>query len=383
MDSFTQLDIDKNRIRYKTHHSSYSSFVDHLDFIVSVAECDDITGQLKIMFTPLETLTNKLTYQKREVLQVQEGERALIGKNQFEIRFNIYESLQFIVTTAPKHGTLCRYDEVAVQVIPIVEFSLEQLFRNDIYYCHDDTESTEDAFDLLILSSEETDMQFVSDIDVRIKLNNDNPPYRTVERIFHVVRGGFRTLNPDVLQYMDADVNTNRSDIHFIHVSCTNGVFTKSGIHIDSFSQDDINNRRIMFQHSGPDVGTASYIVTDRQHEVTGILEIHASDPFVSMLPTNASIVQEGKFVILRNKDFVVETNLDMKLDEIYYEVIKPPSYGILMYLGRHRTSNDSSASVQYKASNLTSLTNFTHLDIERDRLVYWNTEIASMDKMR
>ncbi|XP_046806667.1 chondroitin sulfate proteoglycan 4 [Lucilia cuprina] len=384
MDSFTQLDIDKNRIRYKTHHNSYSSFSDYLEFIVSVAECDDVVGQLKIMFTPLEELTSKMSYQTPEILHVQEGDRALITKNHFEIRFNIYESLQFLVTNKPEHGTLCRYDERDMKLLTITEFTLEQLFLNEIYYCHDDTESTDDSFDLLILSSDDTDLQYVSNIEVRIKLNNDNPPYRTMERIFHVMRGGIRTLNTEVLQYLDADVNTNNSDIHYIHISCTNGAFYKSGHFVDSFTQDDIANRRIMFQHSGADVGTASFIVTDRQHEVNGLLEIHASDAFVSMLPTNATIVQEGKFVILRNKDFILETNLDMKLDEIYYEVTKP-AYGIVKYLGRPRATEDgsSSSSLHYKSSNLTSLNNFTHLDIERDRLVYWNTEPATMDKVR
>ncbi|XP_005179735.2 chondroitin sulfate proteoglycan 4 [Musca domestica] len=386
MDSFTQLDIDKNRIRYKTHHSSYSSFRDYLEFVVSVAECDDVVGKVAISFTPRDDLVNKLVYQTREILKVQEGERALITKNHFEIRFNIYESLRFVVTHKPKFGSLCRYDEHDRKVTFVSEFSLEQLFLNEIYYCHDDSESTEDSFDLLLLSSEETDLQFVSRIDVRISLNNDNAPYRTLDRIFHVMRGGIRTLNTDVLQYLDADVDTNSSNIHYLHISCNNGAFYKSGHYVDSFTQDDIANRRIMFQHTGADVGTASFIVSDQMHNVDGLLEIHASDAFVSMLPPNATIVQEGKFVILRNKDFVLETNLDMKLDEIYYEVIKPPTYGILMYLGRPRANDDaygSSSSSHYKSSNLTSLSNFTHLDIERDRLVYWNTEIASMDKLR
>ncbi|KAH8391792.1 hypothetical protein KR215_003669, partial [Drosophila sulfurigaster] len=385
MDSFTQQDIDKRRIYYKTHHNCYSSFTDHLEFVVSVAECDDVQGKLQIIFNPQEELIHKLHFQKYEVLKVQEGERALITKNHFEIRFNIYESLQFHVAVPPAHGLVCKYDEQTGLTTPVELFTLEQLFRNDIHYCHDDTESTLDGFELLILSGDETNLQFVSNIEVHIKLVNDNEPYRSaVERVFHVVRNGIRTLNPTVLQYLDADVNTNHTDIHYTHVSSTIGAFYKSGHFIDTFSQDDIANRRILFQHSGPDVGTASFIVTDREHEVNGQLEIRASDPFVSMLPANASIVQEGKFVILKNKDFVLETNLDMKLDEIYYEVIKPPSYGILMYLsGQPGAQERDNNSIMHKATNFTSLGNFTHLDIERERLVYWNTEIASMDKVR
>ncbi|KAH8323206.1 hypothetical protein KR067_000506, partial [Drosophila pandora] len=382
LDSFTQQDIEKRRIRYQTHHTSYSSFSDRLEFVVSVAECDDVAGVLEINYRPPEELISKLGYQSQEVLRVQEGERALITKNHFPIRFNIYESLQFQVSAAPEHGVVCKYDEQTGLTTPVEMFTLEQLFRNDMYYCHDDTESTRDHFELLVLSGDETDLQFVSNMEVHIKLVNDNEPYRTaMERVFHVVRNGIKTLNPVVLQYLDADVNTNQTDIHYIHVSSTNGAFYKSGHYINSFTQDDIANRRIMFQHTGPDSGAASFIVTDRKHEVSGLLEIRASDPFVSMLATNASIVQEGKFVVLKNKDFILETNLDMKLDEIYYEVIKPPSYGILMYLSR--ANEGENGTTIYKATNYTSLSNFTHLDIERERLVYWNTEIASMDKVR
>lgn len=385
MDSFTQLDIDKKRIRYRTHRSCYSSFTDQLEFVVSVAECDDVAGKLEIYFNPQVELTHTLHYQKFDALQVLEGMRALITKNHFEIRFNIYESLQFQVSVPPEHGLVCKHDELSGLTTPVELFTLDQLFRNDIYYCHDDTESTRDGFELLILSGDETDLQFVSQMEVNIKLVNDNEPYRTeVERVFHVVRNGIRTLNPTVLQYLDADVNTKHTDIYFTHVSSTNGAFYKSGHLIDTFSQDDIANRRIMFQHSGPDVGSASFIATDREHEVNGQLEIRASDPFVSMLAANASIVQEGKFVILKDKDFVLETNLDMKLDEIYYEVIKPPAYGLLMYLsGQRGGAGNGNGSSLNKVTNFTSLGNFTHLDIERERLVYWNTEIASMDKVR
>ncbi|XP_055851625.1 chondroitin sulfate proteoglycan 4 [Episyrphus balteatus] len=378
MDSFTQLDVDKNRIRYALHRTSYSYFVDYLDFMVSVMECDNVIGKLKIIFTPKEELKKKLSYQTKQILRLQEGDRALINKNNFEIAFNIYESLNFSISIPPQHGTLCHQNTNTSKLVPMSDFTLEQLFLNEVYYCHDDTESQEDTFSLLILSNKDADMQFICQIDAQIKLSNDNPPYRTVDKTFHVVRGSFRTINQEELQYMDADINTNLSDIHYIHVSSTNGEFYKSGINMDCFSQDDINNRRIIFQHSGPDIGTASFIVSDGQYESTGILEIHASEPFVSMLPTNATTVQEGKFVILRNRDFVLETNLDIKLDGIHYEVITPPSYGILMYLGRR--TNDS---VHIKFSNLTSLNNFTHLDVERDRLVYWNTEVASMDKIR
>lgn len=380
MDSFTQLDIDKNRVRYKSHRTVYSSFKDNLEFVVTVAECEDVMGNLKIMFTPLDKFVQKLSYQTRDVLKVHEGDKVLITKHHFEFRFNIYESLEFTVTEEPKHGQLCLYDGNASTTTTstvINKFSLEQLFSNEIYYCHDDSESTEDNFNLMILSSDETDLQFVANMEVQVELVNDNAPYRKQDHTFHVMRGGVRTLTPEVLEYLDADQNTNAIDIIYMHISSTNGAFLKDGHYVDRFSQKDIIQRRILYQHNGPDAGVTSFIVSDREHEVNGLLEIQASEPFVKMLPTNASIVQEGKYIRMEPSNFQLETNLDVKLTEINYEVLKSPVYGYITYI------NDLSPEASPRTMNFTTVANFTQLHINNGSLVYWNTEISSMDKLK
>lgn len=392
MDSFTQLDIDKNRIRYKSHRTVYSSFYDNLEFVVTVAECEDVTGNLKIMFTPLEKFVQKLSYQTRDFLKVREGDKVLITKHHFEFRFNIYESLEFTVTESPTHGYICQYDgsESTPTTSLINRFTLEQLFSNEIYYCHDDSESREDQFDLMILSSDETDLQFIANMEVQIDLVNDNAPYRSREHTLHVMRGGVRTLNSDILEYLDIDKNTNTLDIIYMHITCTNGVFLKAGHYVERFTQEDIIQRRILFQHNGPDAGVTSFIVTDREHEVNGLLEIQASEPFVRMLSTNASVVQEGKYIQLEQKNFQLETNLDVKLSEIGYEIIKAPIYGIITYFNFNRTSeklpfntNFTNGESSSRSGNSTLLTNFTQMHINNGSLVYWNTEISSMDKVK
>lgn len=72
MDSFTQQDIDKNLIKYRTHQTCYSSFVDIFEFVVSVPECDDVKGAIKIIYNPVEQLRQTLSYQTRENIMVHE-----------------------------------------------------------------------------------------------------------------------------------------------------------------------------------------------------------------------------------------------------------------------------------------------------------------------
>ena len=66
--------------------------------------------------------------------------------------------------------------------------------------------------------------------------------------------------------------------------------------------------------------------------EVPGVLEIEASDPFLRVLEANASIVQEGRLVAITSADLSIETNLNVKPEQIEYQIIGDPSHGVLKY---------------------------------------------------
>lgn len=136
-DSITQHDIDKNLIKFKTHQTSYSKFVDHLEFIITVPECEDVPGKIEIIYHPLENLMKQLTYQKQEKLYVNEGDRAAITRLHFEVLFNKFSSLTFNLTNRPKHGYLCLYNDHFKEQIEA--FTIESLYLGDIFYCHDGT----------------------------------------------------------------------------------------------------------------------------------------------------------------------------------------------------------------------------------------------------
>lgn len=378
MDSFTQQDIDKNIIRYRTHHTCYSSFVDVFEFIVSVPECDDVRGNIKMVYNPPEQLLQMLSYQTRETIQVNEGNRALLSRKSFEVLFNKFNYLTFNVSTKPTNGNICKTDERTGHHTAITSFTLESLYLADVYYCHDDSESTSDSLDILVLSDEKTDFQFVCEIFVNISLVNDNAPYRVGENVFSVVRYENKIISEYDLKYLDPDVNTNATDIVYTKLVTTNGGFYNSGVCVDNFTQDDIYHGRIMLKHTDDDNGTASFFVSDGQFEVAGILSIYASDPFIKIADNNASIVQEGKFIMIMTTDLSIRTNLNSNPDEIQYKVLSEPSYGVLKIL--RRKFNGTSLP---RTSNITSIKNFTQQDIERERLIYWNTDVASMDKIR
>lgn len=377
-DSFTQQEVDKNLIKYRTYQSSYGNFIDTFEFIVSVPECEDVQGKIDFIYSPPDYLAKQIIYQKREKVYVHEGNKTALSRTNFEVLFNKFNSLTFNLTHFPKHGSLCKVNPRTFEAKDISSFTLQYLYLGDIHYCHDDSESTADNFRLLILSDNDTDFQFVCEIQVEITLLNDNGPYRVFDKVFHIVRDETKLLTSGDLKYADPDIETRNSDIEYRSVSCTNGELLRNGKYVDFFTQEDLDSRRLLFQHNGTDQGRLSFIVTDGLYEVPGSLEIEASDPFLKIRESNASIVQEGRAVLLTLNDLNVDTNLNSKPEEIEYRVLNEPSNGVLK-LFRSRFN----ATQLHKLSNATTTMNFTQADIIGERLVYWNRDVASMDKIK
>ncbi|XP_058818725.1 chondroitin sulfate proteoglycan 4 [Topomyia yanbarensis] len=377
-DSFTQQEVEKSIIKYRTYQSSYGSFIDSFEFVVSVPECDEVQGKIDFIYSAPDYLAKQIIYQKREKMYVHEGNKTALSRTNFEVLFNKFNFLTFNLTNKPKHGTLCKVNPRTFEAKEVSSFTLQYLYLGDIHYCHDDSESVEDSFRLLILSDNETDFQFVCEIQVEITLLNDNGPYRVFDKTFHIVRDETKLLTSVDLKYADPDVETRSTDIEYRSVTCTNGELIRNGKLVDLFTQDDLDSRRLLFQHNGTDQGKLSFIVTDGLYEVPGSIEIEASDPFLKIRESNASIAQEGRAVLLTLDDLSIDMNLNAKPEEIEYRILHEPSNGLIKLL---RTRFN--ASHIHHVSNASTTMNFTQADIIDERLVYWNREVASMDKIK
>ncbi|XP_053692185.1 chondroitin sulfate proteoglycan 4 [Sabethes cyaneus] len=379
-DSFTQQEVDKNIIKYRTYHSAYGNFIDSFEFIVSVPECDDVQGKIDFVYSAPDYLAKQIIYQKREKMFVHEGNKTALSRTNFDVLFNKFNFLTFNLTHYPKHGSLCKINPRTFETKEVSSFTLQYLYLGDIHYCHDDSESVDDSFRLLILSDNDTDFQFVCEIQVEVTLLNDNGPYRVFDKPFHIVRDETKLLTSVDLKYADPDMDTRSTDIEYRSVSSSNGELFRNGKVVEFFTQDDLDNRRLLFQHNGTDQGRLSFIVTDGLYEVPGSLEIEASDPFLKIRESNASIVQEGRAVLLTLDDLNIDTNLNAKPEEIQYRILHEPSHGLLKLLDSR--FNTSFASNLHNATPIPTM-NFTQADIIAERLVYWNRDVASMDKIK
>lgn len=96
---------------------------------------------------------------------------------------------------------------------------------------------------------------------------------------------------------------------------------------------------------------------------------------------SNASIVQEGRYIHINEEDLAIDTNLNAEPHDIEYKILEGPNYGVLR-LQNVFNSNTSSIIIPKSHSN-SSTKVFTQLDVNKGRIIYWNTDMASMDRIR
>lgn len=210
-------------------------------------------------------------------------------------------------------------------------------------------------------------------------LLQDNPPTRQIDKKFSIVRGDSKLITSSDLKYFDPDIDSRTSDLTYKSIYSSNGEVMIGGITTLTFTQDDIDNLRVYFNHSGDDYGVVNFMIGDGTFEIPGVLETVASDPFLRVIEANASIVQEGKMIPITVNDLSIETNLNVKPEQIEYRIIGDPSHGLVK--NYRKKMNLTFAG---KSSNTTvSLKNFTQADIVKERVAYYNTEVASMDRFK
>ncbi|CAH2036007.1 unnamed protein product, partial [Iphiclides podalirius] len=366
--TFTQRDVDTDQLWYRLHRRTYSHVHDEFSFVVGATECENVTGVMTVRHTPSHFTVDHApgrAHSTLERLQVMEGSRMSIPASHLDFRTDTVTNLLFNITHLPRHGKIdVISDNLKVVRDNTTYFTLQELNSDRVYYAHDDTESRHDSFHFMALSPEPEDFQYVGVFHIDIVLKNDNSPVRAEERTFHVVNGGARIITSRDLSYTDTDLDTRPSDIIY-----TVQRFTKDppngGIYradnpteqIAQFSQDDINKNLVLFKHQGKEYGKMAFWISDGLFDVNGNLEIQASPPFIRMYPTNGSIVENGKAVVITARDMQVDTNMNCLEEDIVYAVTQPPKHGAV------------------EVGEGVGATGFSQLDVAAGRVAYRHRE--------
>lgn len=337
-DSFSQEDISSRYVKYKLYRKSYSDINDITKFVIMAPGCKNITGNLTIVYEPSSQVKSSVNVALKPI-QVEEGTVHKITKFVLNVEYSDITDLIFNVTRLPSNGILqVVYDNVIRNSTNY--FTLSELHNGQLNYVHDDSETENDQFDFMAISSEEENFEYVNTFIINILLKNDNEPIRIIDNIFHVVVGGQKYITGDDLRYEDKDLGTKDTDIIYACREISNGEIynsKNSQENITTFTQADLNNKMVLFKHKGSEYGKMKFSIHDGQFYSVGILEIQASAPFVHLITNKKLIVQHGKSAPITIQHLFYTTNLFATDADVVYEVIKKPTSGRIIYISKVR----------------------------------------------
>lgn len=346
------------RLRYRLHRKGYSHIRDDFIFQTSAPEAESTPKSLTIIHTPTPKIKNEVQV-TLERLQVDEGSRQKLLPTHLDLRASVITSLVYNITHGPQHGRVDVMDKTMQNIVRrnTSYFSSEELLSERVYYTHDNSETRRDRFNFVALSNEEEDFQFVGVFHVDIILKNDNTPVRAIDKVFNVVTNGEKILSGRDLKYSDADIDTKPSDIAYTRRGIPNGglyLAEEPSKAVYEFTQEDLNEGRILFKHEGDEYGKIGLWITDGQFYANGILEVRASPPYVIVSNNSHLVVQHGGVTAITSAHLYSETNLNSWGERIIYEILEGPGHGYLMVLPQAEPLNS-----------------FSQLNLEQGRLSY------------
>lgn len=324
-DTFSQEDVDFNRVKYKLLRRSYSPIEDSVEVRVTAPQCSAIVASVPVRYQ----LNDGHDMNSVETLRAIEGSKVALKISGINFQDYGVTHLSFNVTAEPRHGWLTVGTRVNA-----TGFTLHELQSQSVFYVHDDSETVEDGFEFLALSMDSTDFMYVGTFRIVIELKNDNPPTRVDQKVFNVVIKGDKLITSAELNYTDKDLDTKPSDIKYKKLSMDNGyvcLVTNPGVPINEFTQEDINNKRILFRHNGHNRGSLQFDVSDGLLSVTGTLQIHASSPYVRLKLAHKSIVQFNRTLTLTSRDIGIETNVFANSKDVRYTIVDKPQNGAII----------------------------------------------------
>ncbi|XP_041047517.1 chondroitin sulfate proteoglycan 4 [Carcharodon carcharias] len=348
--SFSQRDISAQKVEYELIGKPHEDIEDVFSFQLFSKHAVSLIHNFHA-FIKADVNTINLT---NKGLTLIEGEGELITQAELYAETLNTKNFLYTIMQSPRFGKLKRINrsDSTDSNDNITTFTNEDIIGQRLMYMHDDSESTHDEFIFIAAAAGEatenskTDPNSVAVVGTftfTIQLKNDEKPVRVVDQIFHVVRNSQRLLTSEDLRYHDPDSDFNDTQLLYTRRGIPNGdlvLVNDTSRKLFQFSQEDLEQKRVLFVHHGADNGRFVLFVTDGKHYTSSLLEVSASDPYVRIANNTGLLVQKGQEKSLTTGNFSVHTNLFIADEsEISYRVFLSPKHGAL-YLNGIRTES-------------------------------------------
>ncbi|XP_061660319.1 FRAS1-related extracellular matrix protein 2-like [Syngnathoides biaculeatus] len=276
------------------------------------------------------------------------------------------QELMFIISRLPRHGVIMSH--LPTGSILVSNFTLQAIrAASSIVYEHDDSETTEDSFELLL-----TDGKFSvrKSAVVTIIAVDDETPRMQINNGLAVEVGETKNVDSKVLKATDLDSDDN-SLTYIISFGPSQGLLQKinplgsmenitSGL---NFTQIELNARRVFYTHNGQE-GIRDLIkfdVTDGINPLIGCyFYITISDinvVFPDVVNKGVSL-KEGNHITLTT-ELLSTTDLNSPDENLVFTITRTPVRG-------HLECTDTPG---------IPVTSFTHLQLARSQIYYISTD--------
>ncbi|XP_050314134.1 chondroitin sulfate proteoglycan 4 isoform X2 [Anthonomus grandis grandis] len=288
------------------------------------------------------SLATELELLSVEPLEVLEGGSEIITTTNLHLvldykKYGIKDAgVSFTVEQSPEHGA------VTVDGWPQRQsFSLLDVARDKVHYVHDGSEIKRDNIALSVAFSAAQSFTlpvylqgtFRFSLIVNIVPKNDAPVFDLSEtKVLRVVQGAKKVITSDLFQTDDPD--NSPSELVYRIIQSDVGYFEnlrKLGAKVDSFTQEDVNKKKILFVHTGPDASD-SYVSLEVSDgvEVSPIYQVRVSvTAQVWRLDKNTGLqLLHQTYQIITPYNLSYTSNVPNSDYNVLFKIIKKPSFG-------------------------------------------------------
>ncbi|EJD74215.1 Fras1 protein, partial [Loa loa] len=325
--NFTQKHIDDGEITYKMHFVQYSIVNDFFTFRLITPSVTSEKVLFEITFIPGRGSVQLIN---RTVI-VEEGGIQKITNESLSLRTPDSSSFVFTIGNAPIYGNVLvkRATGEQYKLIDGDNFTTSDVNNGNVFYKHMDGENRIDQVFLLAESSYQRTSRVSFWLTIRLILKNDNIPRLAGSNIIQITERGQRTLYPSLLPWMDDDIDAQPLQFTFhdnFRYAAILSNFSPS-IPLHSFTQRQMQYGEVIIRHFGHNKKfEMNYTVSDGVHEVSSVVVIIASEPFIRIQNSNITILISDIsatviLVQLTNRNLSAITNVDAKNSDIWFHV--------------------------------------------------------------
>ncbi|KAM8940061.1 FRAS1-related extracellular matrix protein 3 [Pelodytes ibericus] len=282
------------------------------------------------------------------------------------------DELLFIITKPPQHGRVMQ--QLTTGVVPILNFTLEEIKESsNIVYEHDDSETKEDSFEILLTDGEHKVEKKVLIMVIPV---DDETPRMTINDGLEVEIGESKVITNKVLQATDLD-SEDKSLTYVIQFGPGQGLLQRldeKGIILSNitlgmnFTQDDIDKGFIQYTHTGQegirdlikfDITDGTNAFIDRYFYISiGSIDI----VFPDVINKGVTLKEGGRVTL--TTDLLSTSDINSPDEKLRFSITRAPSRG-------HLESTDEPG---------VPITSFTQLQLAGNKVYYIHT---SEDEMK